>query len=302
MKATGGRAKTAAVTTSHSTITGTATPQARDRIHPMTDLIDAHLAHMKAGGLADNTIDDRRKVLYRINLELPLGLDQATVEELADWMANKSWSAQTRATYYGHLRGYFLWACDPRNPKLDYDPSEALTRPKVPATLPRPVTDAELAQAMTKSSVRWYRNIVLAAYAGLRCCELATITTYDITQSSITVVGKGGKRRYIPTAEVVWTAVRSLPAGDVNPGHDADAIARHGNAYLKRIGLRGVTMHRFRHWFGTNLLAHGANLRTVQELMGHSSPATTAIYTQVTDEQRQMAIAALPALLTPTPN
>lgn len=293
--------KTDAVTNSNSTVTGTAQKQAGARIPPMTDLIDAHLAHMKAGGLADNTIDDRRKVLYRINLELPLGLDQATVEELADWMANRRWSAQTRATYYGHIRGYFLWACDPRNPKLDYDPSEALTRPKVPATVPRPVTDGELAYAMGRASVRWYRNIVLAAYAGLRCCELATVTTWDITETRITVTGKGGKTRHIPTAEVVWAAVRSLPPGEVNAGRDADWIARLGNAHLRRIGLRGVTMHRFRHWFGTNLLARGANLRTVQELMGHSSPATTAIYTQVTDEQRQMAIAALPALA-PAPN
>lgn len=267
----------------------------------MTDLIDAHLAHMRASGLATNTIDDRRKLLYRINQDLPLGVEQATVEELSDWMANRTWSAQTRATYYGHLRGFFVWACDPRHPRLDYDPSEVLTRPKVPATLPRPVTDAELSHAMAKASVYWYRNIVLAAYAGLRDCELAIITTYDITETRITVTGKGGKRRHIPTSSLIWAAIQPLPAGEINPGRDADWIARIGNRHLRRIGLRGVTMHRFRHWFGTNLLAHGANLRTVQELMGHSSPATTAIYTQVTDEQRQMAIAALPALA-PTPS
>lgn len=266
----------------------------------MTDLIDAHLAHMRAGGLADNTVDDRRKVLYRINKELPLGLEQATVEELADWMAHKGWSAQTRGTYYGHVRGFFVWACDPRNPKLDYDPSEALSRPKVPATLPRPVSDGELAFAMGRASARWYRCVIFAAYAGLRCCELATVSTFDVTRERITVVGKGGKARHIPTADVIWDAVQCLPPGEINPDHDADSIARAGNAHLRRIGLKGVTMHRFRHWFGTNLLARGANLRTVQELMGHSSPATTAIYTQVTDEQRQMAIAALPALA-PTP-
>jgi integrase/recombinase XerD len=288
------------VTDGHRTITGATGAQVRDRIPPMTDLIDAHLAHMRAGGLAENTVDDRRKVLYRVNKELLLGLEQATVEELADWMARKGWSAQTRATYYGHVRGFFNWACDPRNPKLDYDPSEALIRPKVPATLPRPVSDAELAFAMGRASVRWYRCVVLAAYAGLRCCELATITTFDVSRSTITVTGKGGKQRSIPTADVIWDAIRPLPPGPINPDHDADGIARVGNAHLRRIGLHGVTMHRFRHWFGTNLLGRGANLRTVQELMGHSSPATTAIYTLVTDEQRQIAIAALPALA-PTP-
>jgi integrase len=266
----------------------------------MTDLIEAHLAHIRAGGLAANTVDDRRKVLHRINADLPMGLDQATVEELAGWLARDEWGPQTKATYYGHVRGYFSWACDPRNPKLDYDPSASLIRPRVPATLPRPVSDAELQFALEHSDPDWQRRILLAAYAGLRCCELVTIRREDITPINITVKGKGGKQRTVPTAAQIWVTVRDLPAGRLDPHWDADGLAREGGVHHRRIGLRGVTMHRYRHWFATTALLNGANLRTVQELMGHSSPATTAIYTLVTDEQRRTAIAALPVLFAPT--
>ncbi len=265
----------------------------------MTDLIDAHLAHIKAGGFSQNTIDDRRKVLNRLHRELPMGLDQATVEELAGWLARDEWSTQTRATYSGHIRGFFQWACNPASPQLDWDPSGSLIRPRVPKTLPRPVSDAELVFALDHAADPWRRMVLLAAYGGLRCMELAIIRKEDINAVQMIITGKGGKQRAVPTSACVWVAVKNLPAGRLHPGTTADDISRDAAAYLRSIGLAGVTMHRFRHWFATTMLRNGVDLRTVQELMGHSSPATTAIYTQITDEQRQMAIAALPVLFTP---
>jgi site-specific recombinase XerD len=271
-------------------------PRHTPNIHPM-DLIDAHLAHIRAGGFApETTIDDRRKLLHRMNYELPMGLEQATVEELADFLARDDWSAQTKATYYGHVRGFFKWACDPRNPRLDHDPSASLIRPKVPATVPRPVSDAELSYALETAVDPWRRMTLLSAYAGLRCIELATIRRQDIDVTNITITGKGGKQRVVPTAAEIWRVVRQLPPGQINPGWTAETITRDAGPYFRRISLPGVTMHRYRHWFATNLLRHGADLRVVQELMGHASPATTAIYCQITDEQRRNAIQALPVL------
>jgi integrase len=262
----------------------------------MTDLIHAHLAHIRAGGFAANTIEDRGKVLRRLNDELPMGLDRATVEELAGWLAHDAWTAQTRATYYGHLRGYFTWACDPLNPQLDYDPSASLIRPRVAPTVPRPTSDAEVAHALEHAADPWRRMVALAAYAGCRSFELAIIRREDVTPIQIIITGKGGKQRAVPTSPIVWRAVDGLPAGRLHPGRTADNISTNAGIYLRHLGLAGVTLHRYRHWFATTLLRNGADLRTVQELMGHSSPATTAIYTQVSDEQRRTAIAALPAL------
>lgn len=271
----------------------------------MTDLIDAHLAHVRAAGLSRNTIEDRRNILRRVDRELPMGLEQATVEELEHWLARSNWSPSTRATYYSHLRAFFVWAGHPNRPLIDWDPSASLTRPRVPANLPRPCTDPELVHALSRSREPWQVLIVLAAYAGLRCCELATIERRDVTEQMLIVVGKGGKSRPVPTSPQVWAAVKDLPGGLLAGGRSAEQVTRDGNRHLDRIGLPGVTMHRFRHWFGTWLLrpvklgGAGADLRTVQVLMGHSSPAITAVYTQITDEQRQMAIAALPVLFAP---
>lgn len=268
----------------------------------MTDLFTAHQRYCRAAGLSANTISDRLKLLGRVDADLPLGLEQATVEELAEWLACDRWDVQTRATYYGHLAGFFRWACDPRNPVLDYDPTVSLSRPHVPRRAPRPVTDEELRFVLTEARRFWRIAAVLAAYAGLRCFEIAKIRREDITEDTLTIAGKGGKDAVLPTHPEIWNAVRNLP-GDrltltfwdrkVDAGHISRRFGEHMRYTHKR---PGITLHRLRHWYGTNLLNHGADLRTVQELMRHSSPATTAIYTQITDRQRQIAIAALPTL------
>jgi integrase len=274
----------------------------------MTDWIARHLQHLRSIGLAeDTTIEDRREVLTRLDRELPLGLIEATVEELEHWLAGPAkppyWSNQTKATYYGHLVGFYRWAADPnRYPHLSYDPSVSLTRPKVMRGLPRPVTDDELAAVLAATQDRWHVYCLLAAYGGLRAGEIATIERSDINEDVIIIRGKGGKERAVPTYDDVWRAVSHFPGGPIarrvkgglaTPKY----ISIETSEYLNRVlGPNTITLHRLRHWFGTSLLLNGADLRTVQELMGHSSPTTTAIYTYITDRQRKMAISALPAL------
>lgn len=267
----------------------------------MTDLIVAHLSHLKAAGYAETTVDDRNEVLSRLNRDLPYGLEHATVEELANWLAHDGWSTQTRATYYTHIRGFFGWACDPKRPILDWDPSVALTRPRVPQRAPRPTTDQEVAYALAHAVEPYRTYVVLAAYAGLRCCEITTIERRDITPQLIMIRGKGGKESILPTHPQVWETVQALPGGRIARPNgprsvNAKSLSTRSSYYLQRtLGLEQVTLHRYRHWYGTTLLNEGANLRVVQELMRHSSPTSTAIYTLVTDKQRQVAVAALPS-------
>ena len=268
-------------------------------------LIEAHLSFCRAGGLAASTIRVREQLLRRVDEDLPMGMEMATVEELAGWLARAGWSPETRACYYGHLRAFFTWACDPLNPKLDYDPSAALRRPKVPPSTPRPVTEDELAFALTVAEDPWLLYIKLSAFAGLRACEVATIRREEISSGYLTVTGKGGKTRSIPTHTTIWNAVKDLPRGRIGTRPDGvlpdgDWMSTHIGRYLRSIGMADVSLHRFRHRYGTMLLrpvsqgGAGADLRTVQELMGHASPATTAKYTAITDEQRRLAIEALP--------
>jgi integrase/recombinase XerC len=260
----------------------------------MTDLIGRHVAHITQAGLSVNTIDSRRDLLRRMDAELPMGLELATVEELTHWLARDGWSRQTRATYFGHVKSFYDWACDPRNPHLDWNPAASLTRPRVPKGLPKPCTDGELAYVLANPGMLLI-PITLAAYAGLRCCELATIERRDVNEHTLTIVGKGGKTRAIPTNPFVWDTVRGRPPGRLVRG-TAGQISKSGRDHFDRIGQPAVTMHRLRHWFATSLLENGADLLTVSLLLGHASTTTTVRYCQISDRQRRNAIQALPVL------
>lgn len=267
--------------------------------------ITGHVRTLTGRGFAATTIADRIEVLQRLDRDLPMGLIQATVEELEDWLARPGWSNQTKATYYGHIVGFYNWAADPaREQHLSYNPAASLSRASVPPTVPRPVSDEELALVLDKAQGRWKLYCLLAAYAGLRCCEIATIRREDFTRTHITVTGKGGKQAIIRNHAVIWRAVEHLPAGPVarkarGPA-DAMYVSSQTSKYLNRIlGPNAITLHRLRHWYATNLLRAGANLRVVQEQMRHSSPKTTAIYTDVTDGERAIAVNALPDFTAP---
>lgn len=261
----------------------------------MTDLIERHCAHITQAGLSVNTIESRRDLLKRMDAELPMGLECATVEELTHWLARDGWSRQTRATYFGHVKAFYDWACDPRRPHLDWNPAASLTRPRVPKGLPKPCTDDELADVLTHPGPLRVA-VLLAAYAGLRCCELATVQRRDVNEQTVTVVGKGDKARAIPTNPVVWDTVRVLPAGRLVAG-TAGQISKNLRDHFDRIGHPEVTAHRLRHWFATTLLEHGADLLTVSMLLGHAQIETTVRYTRISDRQRRSAIQALPVLV-----
>jgi integrase len=279
----------------------------------MSDLIRAHLRHMEAAGLARNTIDDRGELLRRLDDLLPMGLYEATTEELEDYLATPGWAPWTKATYYTHLVGFFRWATHPNRVHLDYDPSASLPRPKTPRGIPRPVTNAELRHALEQLPEPWRTYAVLAAYEGARCCEIAVITKEDITERRTRLTGKGGKTRVLKTHQVVWRAVQDFPPGRIARYRNKSTavtptyISGYGSKMLDRIGLPGATWHMFRHWYGTTMLrpreygGAGASLRAVQENLGHANLGTTAIYTLVSDEERDAGIDALPTFGTSTP-
>lgn len=277
----------------------------------MSDLIAGYVRHMKAAAMSRNTVRDREELLHRLDRDLPMGLERATVEELADWLARDGWSPKTRATYYETIRAIFKWATDPRSPILDYDPSASLARPKVYRNAPKPITEDEMRRVLDRTSGFWQLSAILAGYAGARCCEVAAISREDITEDSTRFHGKGGKVAAVPTHPLLWRAVRAFPRGSLAEQHFGRPVsAAYVSAMFARraaqAGLTGVTLHRLRHRFATILLMPrelggcGADLRTVQELMRHASPQVTSIYTQITDRQRQIAVAALP-IFAPSP-
>lgn len=268
------------------------------------EAIEAHATHLKAIGRADTTIRNARSYLRRLDRLLPMGILTALPEELDSQLAVPL-PPRTRATYYDTIVRFYRWAAG-RGNVIDYDPTAQMGRPRVPRGVPRPATDDQTAIACSRALDPWRLHCRLAAFAGARCCEIARLARDDIDERDIVLRGKGGHERIVPTPPEVWEMVERMPAGPVTarPGNTRtrggpateDWVSRSTNAHLQRVLGLAVTIHQFRHWYATQALANGGDLRAVQELLGHKSVATTQIYTAVPDERRRAVVAAMPRL------
>jgi integrase/recombinase XerD len=200
------------------------------------------------------------------------------------------------------------------------DPSRQLGSPKVPATLPKALTveQVEALLAVVEGDVasapdaparaRAQRDAALLELlyaAGLRVSEATAldIDDLDLEAGSVRARGKGGRERLVPVGRTARAATgRWLKAGRpllarprTGPALFLNAhgsrLSRQGTwkllrAHAERAGLGDlVSPHVLRHSFATHLLAGGADVRSVQELLGHASLATTQLYTKVTDER-----------------
>lgn len=273
----------------------------------MTDMADyliQYLDWLATCRRSPRTIAARADILSRMDRALPHGVARANGEELKAWIYQPRYSANTVSTYYGAASAFFVWAtsdfcADP----LDYNPMGTVPRPPRPRVLPRPCTDEQLQQVLTEATEPYRLWALLAAYQGLRCCEIATLRREHIDEDGLTVVkGKGNKPAILPTSPLVWVAVRDLPGGPIawtDRGTPAGArwvSIRFAQHMRRRLGLPGVSLHRMRHWYGTTIYRATRDPRLTQELLRHESLVSTAGYTLIGDEERQAAIRALPTM------
>ena len=141
---------------------------------------------------------------------------------------------------------------------------------------------------------------MLAAYGGLRASELAGVRREHVTEHNIRILrAKGGNPASIDTHPMIWALVEPRPPGPlvVRPtGRPVTGqwLGTFGKRHFASIGLPGVHLHRFRHWFATALLESGADIRTVQDSMRHRSITSTQGYTAVRGGKRRLAIRSLP--------
>lgn len=254
----------------------------------------------RAAGYAETTISDRHELLTRVEHDLG-ELNRITEAKLTTWLARPSWSTQTRATYFGHLHGYYVWAL--KTGQIVTDPMLNLVRPRVPKRSPRPALEDHYRQIMAKAEPRWQMAATLGRYAGLRAAEISRAQRSDIDVEDIRVLGKGGRTDMLPTHPAIWDLVESMPAGHLVLSVNGVPFSPPGISHafgtrMRQLGIP-ITLHMLRHLYATSLLRSpedggaGANLRIVQELCRHASVATTANYTQVTDRERRGAIRAL---------
>jgi integrase/recombinase XerD len=204
-------------------------------------------------------------------------------------------------TYYGFLVG---------EAKVTDDPSDRLESPRrgrvLPVTLSVSEVEALLASPKVDQPLAWRdRSLLELAYgAGLRVSELCTLALTDLllTENLVRVFGKGGKERVVPIGRSVIGAVsvylhtmrseldRGRSRGRVLLNARGQPLSRVGAwGIVKRAAQRAgitkrVTPHTLRHSFATHLLEGGADLRAVQEMLGHADLSTTQIYTHVDRE------------------
>ncbi|HEX6869831.1 MAG TPA: tyrosine-type recombinase/integrase [Micromonosporaceae bacterium] len=264
----------------------------------MSDLIPRHLTWLRAAGRSERTVHDRRRLLEHADARLPYGIDDADAEEWAAYLASRRWSAWTRHTYYTHAIKYYDWGVAAGYYR--HNPVADLPRPAEGDRIPKPATDDELALALRDLPHQpWRMAVQLAAFAGLRCCEIVSIRREDCTAEWLTVRGKGGRRATVAMAPQLWEVIEPRSGGLLVLGARGrpltpQMLTQMQGPVWRRIGLPEMTLHRFRHWFATSLLRQGADIRTVQELMRHRTLQSTQGYTAVVDRQRRAAVARLP--------
>jgi integrase/recombinase XerC/integrase/recombinase XerD len=206
-------------------------------------------------------------------------------------------------TFYRHLveRG-----------ELEANPAELVSSPKKDAYLPKVLRPDEVAElleripASTPLDLRDRALLELAYAAGLRAEELVNLNVADLDADAeeVRVEGKGGRTRVVPVGEHAWRALdryQSRGRTALNSGaSEALFLSKSGRRLStsdvrRRLRLQtrkaGVSPHTFRHSFATHLLEGGADLRTIQELLGHSSISTTQTYTRVESKRLKKAYA-----------
>ena len=283
--------------------------------------VDAYLDHLRVErALSENTIAAYARDLSRLakRAELAGVRDVLSVDTdlvghvLRDAHADEL-SPRSTARLLSGMRGFFRFLL--RERAVERDPSALHDRPKTGRRLPRALTFEEverLLEAPDRTLLRGRRDHAMlhVLYAsGVRVSELVGLTVADVDtrQGVISVLGKGRKRRLVPLTSIALTLVtawieddRAAALGDrqssfLFPSPRGKRLTRQGfwkliSAYARAVGIaRAVSPHKLRHSFATHLLERGADLRTVQAMLGHSDIVTTEIYTHVSSDHVRVA-------------
>jgi integrase/recombinase XerC len=254
--------------------------------------ITDYLRYCEAAGMSAGTLKVKRSRL--LHAAARVDLLTATENDLIDYLAGQTWRAETRRSARSHLRGFYTWAM--RTGLRDDNPSAYLPPVKVPHGKPKPATDDAMERALAVADVTLRAMLLLAAYAGLRRNEIATLKVRDVEATRIRVTGKGGRVRLVPIHPELHEALqaqirRVYPSQYVFPGRFPGT---HIGVYYVWEHIKNATggtpPHHLRHRFATRAYRTGNDLRAVQELLGHSSPVTTARYVAIDDDALAAAV------------
>jgi integrase/recombinase XerC len=231
-------------------------------------------------------------------------LDPQRVRRTVSQLHSRGMSGRTIAYMISGWRGFFAWLVKHRG--FSHNPCVGLRAPKSPRGLPKALSPDLMARLLdahagTTAQTRDKAMFELSYSSGLRLAELLSLDVADaegiLRQGEVTVTGKGAKRRTVPvgsrarSAVEAWLATRAELAKAGEPalfvgargGRIGASSVRYAlSRWALRLGLpQHVHPHMLRHSFATHVLQSSGDLRAVQEMLGHSSIATTQVYTHL---------------------
>jgi len=267
-------------------------------------------------GMSDNTQQAYRSDLKHLNKWLQENRDQSLLmvlrSDLLGWMTealDKGLASTTNARRLSTIRQFYQYAL--REKWISEDPSSEIDSPKLGRSLPKSLTEQDIVELLEAPDLLTLegmrdRTMLEVLYAtGLRVSELVGLRPdqLNLRQGVVRVMGKGGKERLVPLGEeaIHWLdrylvecrndILKNTLSNDLFPTRRGSAMTRQ--AFWYRIKKHAFTAkiekhlspHTLRHAFATHLVNHGADLRVVQLLLGHSDLSTTQIYTHVAKER-----------------
>ena len=279
-------------------------------------LLETFLAYLRLERtLSDNTAESYRYDLQRLeaflNQHRTKSLRDVTPDLLSRYVRllfDIGFAATSIQRTVSSLRSYFAFVAS--EVEIDKDPTELLETPRTTRYLPSVLTVDEIEKILDvidtkkRGGVR-DRAMLETLYAtGMRVSELSSFTLEQILREEglVRILGKGSKERLVPIGDIALQWIDEYMQVErtffVKPGSDSTVFLNVRGKAITRMGIwkiiRGycadagiqkeVSPHTFRHSFATHLLEGGADLRTVQEMLGHSNIVTTEIYTHVDRE------------------
>jgi integrase/recombinase XerD len=236
----------------------------------------------------------------------------ATISGYLASMAHTGASARTQARRLSTLRQFFLFLV--REGVLSANPAADISMPKLAKSLPRYLSEAEV-QTLFRTAAVWpglsglkvSAGLEILYSTGLRVSELLALPLSALSTDAthLIIKGKGGRERIVPLSDAAKSAALRLLQGLKKPGRylfagrdGRSAMTRQGFALLiKSLAARAnidptrLSPHVLRHSFASHLLARGADIRSVQKLLGHADISTTQIYTHVLAEGLEKLVA-----------
>lgn len=251
--------------------------------------------YLNAAGRSAGTRSLRRYHVTRFSHALEVGPAGVTDDDLTAFLARDEWGPNTRRSALASVRLFFAWAH--RTGRLEADPAASLLSVKGEPGRPRPCPEQFLRMAVIAAEPRERLMLALAASAGLRRAEIAAVHVEHVQRTldgySLRVLGKGGRVRLVPLTDELAAMILARGPGHVFPGKiDGHLSPHYVGKRVSNLLPDGWTAHTLRHRFASAAYRADRDIRAVQELLGHSSVATTQIYTAIPDDAKRRAAAA----------